>query len=613
MSHHVPLRVVAALTVFSVAAQAASPLADEPSAFLRAHADSPIHWMTWGEAAFARAKAEDKPVFLHIGSFTSELGRAMREQSFAREENAALVNENFVPVLVDRDDRPDLAAFFHAYLHIVKQTQGAPYTIWLTPELKPFDGASYLPPSDEWGKEGFTNATKRVLAAWQADPEAQRRQAEEAVAILAAAASEAGSPTFDATAIRSLVDESTAAWLARHDGAHGGFDEAPKHFEPELLRFMLQAGDAEREAALHTLRAIVASAARDPLDGGFFRYAIDAEWKLPYFQKTLADQARLALALLDAVRLQPDEPHFKEAARDALKYALTLRDSGGGFVAAEDGTPATILPSFLWTEADIRDALGPEDAKAFIAITGVKPDGNIPADAYLGIDAAGKNVLLRAQPPKDAEAAEQFAQACARLRAVRSERPQPLRDDVAPAGDHGRLLAALARAGEELSDPTFATAAKEVFAYIREQLRSENGDLLARARRSAIASPRDHALVIDGLLRHHAASGDAAARELALDLFERLRATFIDEAERLVLATPPQAVPGIPARVPAPPPEGRDLPGAQAAILLVLTEHGLGNAALRQALAARIATDISFSPTEPRGDQLLALQLALAN
>ncbi len=575
---------------------------------MRAYADSPVHWMTWGDEAFARAKAGTKPVYLLLGSFTSELARAMREQSFARAENAALLNDNFVCIVVDRDDRPDLAAFYQTYLTVVKQTQGSPYSIWLTPELKPFDGASYLPPSDEWGKEGFTNATKRVLAAWQADPEAQRRKGEEAItAMESAGAPSTTPPAMDPAAIKQLLDDSAAGWRGTYDADNGGFGDAPKHPQPELLRFMLHADDASRDAALATLRKLAGSAIRDPLDGGFFRYATDTAWKLPYFQKTLSGQARLALAYLDAAKVAGD-PALAKPARDALTFALTLGDPQHGYIAATDGTPESVMPSFFWTAQEIRDVLGGAEAEAFLKATGATAAGNLASDAYLGIDATSKNVLMHPGAFENKEAAERFTHAASRLLEARQKRPAPWRDDIAPSGDHGLLLSALARAGAELPDPKLAAAAKDLVAYVRDYLRASDGTLLARAGRATPASPRDYALVIDGLLAYHATSGDAAANDLAQELLQKLLANYADDTSGRFFATMANASPALPIRVVAPPPEGHDLPGTSSAVLLTLASQRTGDAKQLQALTSRIAADINDSPNQPRGDQLLALQ-----
>lgn len=571
----------------------ASPLADAPSAYVRAHVGSPVQFMPWGEAAWARAKAENKALYLIVGSFTQELARAMREQSFAREENATALNESFIPVVVDRDEHPDLAAFLQAYVGTVKQMQGWPLNVWLTPELKPFEGASYLPPSDEWGKEGFPNALRRVLSAWQTDPEAQRAKADEALAQLAAAVPTATPAVVDAGAVNSLLDEAAAAWLATYDATNGGFGEPPRRLEPELLRFLLGREDpASREAALATLRAVLTSPVRDPLDGGFFRSAGDTAWRQPTLQQLLSDQARAALACIEA--------GMREPAAEAVAFSLSLGAPTTGFSGGDDGTGEACVPSFFWTSADVRLALGDGDAARFMAILGMTDEGNLSPDSYLGIETAGKNLprWTIASPDADAKAA------AARLRKVRDQRPSPARDGLASSGAHGVLLAALVR----LEDQPSMKAAGQLARLVRTSWVAADGTLRAGPSFQTRAGARDYALVADGLLAYAAAAKDDAARTTALALLTKADALFWSAAAGRYMAAPEALPPGIALRVAAPAPDAGDLPSAESAMLLVLTTHNLGDAAKRAALAAAIAAEVREASAAARGDQLLALQ-----
>lgn len=587
---------VAALLPLFAAHIAASPLAESPSAFERAHASSPVRFERWGDAAFARAKAEQKPVYVVVGAFTQELARAMREQSFAREENAALLNESFICVVVDRDERPDLAAFLQAYVNVVKQMQGWPLNVWLTPELKPFDGASYLPPSDEWGKEGFPNAVRRVVSAWQSDPEAQRAKADEALATLSAFAP-AAPPAIDGSALTALVDEARAGWMAVYDAATGGFGDPPRRLEPELFRFLLATDDtAAREAARVTLNAILASPVRDPLDGGFFRSASDPAWQQPTFQKTLADQARMALALRAV-----SDPRFHAAAGAALGHAVTLGTPGQGLAGADDGTPESILPSFFWTLEQLRSALGGDATADVIAALGCTEAGNVPADAYIGVDTAGKNLpRLSGEPVAGA--------VLTRLREARAERPAPLRDGPAPAGALGLVLQALAQS----DDPASRAAADELVGFIRTRLLTGEGWLRATPSSEVPAPARDHALVSGGLLALADATKGAAARTLALDLVAKADALYWDSVSGRYLASDAAPLTGVWLRVAAPAPEASEAFGAETAMLHLLSTHAIGTPEHRARLAATIAADLRDSPTLARGDQVLALQAYLA-
>lgn len=605
MNYRIPIAAVCLSLVPS--AFAASPLADSPSAFLRAHADSPVQWMTWDDDTFARAKADNKPVFLAVGSFTSELSRAMREQTFARAEIAALLNDNFVCVLVDREQQPDVAALFQAYVRAAKQLRGWPLNIWLTPELKPFEGATYLPPSEEWGKEGFPTVADRVISSWTTDSDTARRRADSDADAVRAVEPKTLAPVVDADAIHKLLAASTEEWMVRFDNEHGGFGDPPKYPEPELLRFLLKSNDASRDAALTTLRKIEASALHDPVDGGFFRYASDAAWERPNFQKTLSDQARLALAFLDAAQITGDAG-IADGARRALTYALGFGDPEHGFAAAEDGSPEELLPSYLWTFDEIREALGADDAAAFCRAFGVTAEGNLEADAYLGVETAGKNLLHRITEPGDAEAEAQLDRARAKLLEKRHQRPALLRDDHATSGTCGLLLTALARAGKELPDARFATAARQVATFIREKLSLPDGGLRRLGAQPFAAAPRDRALVIDGLMTYADLTGDTSARELAQTLQAKLNAAFWDEKSGRYFASPAPTPQSHFARVHVPAPDSGDLPGAETAALWAFTSHEFADRALPAALASAIAASMRESFDPARGDQLLALQ-----
>lgn len=596
MRRLLPLAASLAFALTFPPAHAASPLANQPSAFLRSYADSPVNWMLWGDEAFARAQTERKPVFVAIGLFTSELSRAMHRQTFSNADTAAMLNAEFVCVLVDAKERPDLVALYQNYTQHVKQLSGLPLNIWLTPELKPFEGANYLPPTEEWGKEGFLTVAKRALAGWKSDPDAQRAKADEAIATVQSLLSPSTAATISSEEITRILAEASEAHRARFDVTNGGFGEPPKQLEPELLRFLLR-DESTREMALTTLRALVHSPVRDPLDGGFFRYASDAEWRQPYFQKNLVDQARMALALLDAAKMSGDK-RFASAARSALDYALSLQGA-----AAEDATPEAILGSYFWTTAEIDDVLGKAEATTFNAAHGVTVEGNVPADTFTGIP-AGKNLLYVA---KDAPDEESFAQARKALLERRRARAQPLRDDVAPASTHGLLLTALVRAGAQLSDTRFASAAVAQAKFIREKLITPDGTLLRLPGRTSTASAADYAAVIEGLLALHAISPSPELAALA----EKLRTTADSDffADGVYYATSAKAGPAFWARVRALPIGPGEPPAAEPSMLSL--PNTPTDAAAK--LAATIAADIANSAEVARGDQLLALQTHLTS
>ena len=328
------LLLVAALVAAIPAAPAAERLRGEASAFLQSFADSPVDWMPWGNEAMARARSEQRPVFVFVGAFTSELSAAMRKQTFANAKTADWLNKQFVCVLVDRDERPDVAALYEAYVANLKQLNGWPLNIWLTPDFQPFEGATYLSPSEDWGAPGFLKLANQAKTAWATEPAACRKRAADSVAQLAPPQGSPTAPAWDLQKTRTRLSAAAAAWAGAFDPVHGGFGDLPRSPEPELLRFMLLQTPTDREDALKTLRALAVSAVRDPLDGGFFRHAADGAWHIPYQQKTLADQARLALAFLDGAQ-GPDAKSFRQCARGALDFALgRMANADGTFAAA---------------------------------------------------------------------------------------------------------------------------------------------------------------------------------------------------------------------------------------------------------------------------------------
>ncbi len=325
-----------ALTLLPLATRAENPsLAASSSEFVRAQAASGMKWHLWDAATLAQAKQQNKSVYVFIGSPLSELTRATINQTFASEKTVEWLNENFFCLFVDADAQPDVAAFGQHFINSVKQLRGQPVHLWLTPDtLQPYDGANYLPPSEEWGKPGFLKAARAAHDTWTVDPARARALAAEAIDMMRL-------PSVDTSApldIEAKLVAATKAWVAAADPVHGGFGTAPKLPEPELIRFLLTRGDEARAVAIKAARALVNGALRDPVDGGFYRRCIDEAWKEPYFQKTLIDQARIALALFDAADAAKDDK-LRTAGIGALDFVLKeLRNPDSTFAAALDGT-----------------------------------------------------------------------------------------------------------------------------------------------------------------------------------------------------------------------------------------------------------------------------------
>ncbi len=575
---------------------AASPLSSESSAYLQAQAGSPVNWLPWNEAVLAKAKSDGKPLFVFIGSASSELSRAMARQTFANADTAALLNQTFICVLVDREEHPELVSLYQTYLTEIKQLNGQPINLWLTPELLPYEGAAYLPPTEEWGKSSFLKIAQQAKAAWESDAAGCRARAKEAVTQLATAVKSAAPAASTAEKAKTRLSAAAEAWRGQFDAANGGFTEAPKGLEPELLRFMLKQSSADHDAAVATLRAIAASAVRDPLDGGFFRYATDARWHLPYAQKNLSDQARMTLAYLDAAKGE-DAKAFGAVARDALDYVLAhLARPDGTFDAGEDATSEELTGYYVWTTAEIDTVLG-KDADAFKKAHGVESAGNITSDEDISGKISGKNLLRGTLTPSQGDAA-----AAGRLLAVRAKRATLLRDQSASAGVHGLLLAALARAGEQLNEPRFAKAAAQLSDAIKKHfLRSEAGELRRLRDSDLPAGPADYAAVALGCREFSRTAHQPDASALADRLLAHARDDYFDSVSGRYHASPATLPPGIFVRAWS----VGDVPSAES-----LAIQAGASADQIKSMAAALGAAVDEVSAPAPGDVLLALSLA---
>ena len=572
--------------------RAASALTGESSAFLKAYVDSPVEWMPWGEAAIARAKSEKKPVFLFVGSFTNELAGAMRRQTFANPKSADWLNKNFVCVIVDRDERPDVAELYASYVSNLKQLNGWPLNVFLTPEFQPYEGATYLSPSEDWGAPGFLKLANQALNAWTSNPAACRKRSADSIAQLTPIPQPAAPPwTLEKSRARLAAD--AEAWLATYDPAQPGFGDAPKTADPELLRFLLLQKPADKEAALKTLRQLATSAVRDPLDGGFFRHASDAAWRIPYQQKTLTDQARVALAFLAGAQ-GDDAKSFAECARGALDFALSrLAHPDGTLAAALDATGDEYVGYYAWTEAEIDAALG-ADSAAFKEAHGVQRAGNVPSGDDPSALFANKNLLKGS-----AESTRALSEAAAKLLAIRDRRPAPLRDERAPAGAYGLLINALCRAGTQLEEPRYLDAARRILDTARRDfLVTANGELRRFSASKTPGYPGDYAALALGCRGYARAAKNTAADELADRLLAQLDARYFDPASATYFAAANPPGGGFFIR----PYAATQTPSVEGLALLAKSQNS-------KAISAALLKNLDDSSPQAPGDQLLALSI----
>lgn len=528
-------------------------LASEKSPYLREHATNPVDWYPWGEEAFARARREDKPIFLSIGYSTCHWCHVMEHESFENPEIAALLNANFVCIKVDREERPDLDRVYMMFVLASTGSAGWPMSVWLTPELKPFLGGTYFPPENRGGLPGLKVVAKRVAGMWRTDRETVLRKSSEMLREMAVEAARAQNVRELAAA--DLRQQGFSAANRSFDSEYGGFDGAPKFPGAMRLELLIDLAATspqrgQREAAtqmvLKTLRQITAGGIHDQIGGGFHRYAVDARWRLPHFEKMLYDQAQLANACLSAWQLT-GEGTLRAAAEDTLNYVRdVLTDPAGGFHTAEDADSLVTSTGrkeegafYLWTAGDLEAALGPDDAMLMGEIFGVELQGNVATESRGEL--SGKNVLYRARSVEQvakkhqldpAEVEEMLADSRVKLRHFREQRPRPARDDKIVAAWNGLMISAFARAAQVLNEPSYATMAARAATFLRERMFDPTTATLSRSYRAGARDPRafseDYACVIQGLLDLYEANFDVAWLQWAIQLQEKQNELFLD-------------------------------------------------------------------------------------
>ena len=506
-------------------------LAGEKSPYLGQHAHNPVDWYPWGEEAFAKARRENKPIFLSIGYSTCHWCHVMAHESFENKAIAQLLNKDYVAVKVDREERPDIDRVYMTYVQALTRGGGGwPLSVWLTPDLKPFFGGTYFPPEDGYGRPGFGRLLASIAEAWHTARPQVEEAGETALSQLRrfAAAAERSDPVDAA-----LLDTAHASFKDAYDPVHGGFGGAPKFPRPSTFAFLLRqharTGDRQAlEMVLHTLRAMAGGGLHDHLGGGFHRYATDERWLVPHFEKMLYDQAQLACAYLEAYQIT-GETLFAETVRDVLGYVQRdLTGPEGQFFSAEDADSSVPGQShgkaegafYTWSRSELREVLGAPDAALFSKAFGLERPDNV-------VD--GKHVLALSQ----ADAHPLLERCRERLFAARARRPRPHRDDKAVTAWNGLMLSAFARAYQVLGDAAARETAARAAAFIRQHLHSPStGRLFRRSCEGEAAVDgyaEDYAFLIQGLLDLYEATFDPADLDWALALQEKQNELFWDQ------------------------------------------------------------------------------------
>jgi len=511
-------------------------LIEATSPYLLQHAHNPVDWRPWGEEALRESREHDRPIFLSIGYSSCHWCHVMERESFENEAVAAVLNREFIPIKVDREERPDLDEIYMAATQLMTQSGGWPMSVFLTPELKPFYAGTYFPPDDRWGRPGFMSLLAQLATFWRdrrTDVEAQAAQLTEAVAQFTGRTDREGAVT--AELLRAGLVE-----LARgFDARNGGFGGAPK-FPPSMrLELLLRRAEADEDDRLlsmvtTTLDRMARGGMYDQIGGGFARYSVDERWLVPHFEKMLYDNALLARIYALAYE-RTGEWYYERVTREILAYVLReMTHPEGGFYSATDADSEGIGGKFfVWTPDEVFDVLGDEDGALFCRIYDISPQGNWEGHSI-------PNLLKRDlaswadELGTDAEALdEQLAPMRRKLWERRERRVHPLLDDKVLTAWNGLMIRAFAEAGRVFQDDEYTEAAERAAEFVLTNLR--DGDRLLRSFRDGKAGIRayqeDYAYLALALLDLYNTGGELRWRDEALQLLDQMDAGFWNETE----------------------------------------------------------------------------------
>ncbi len=515
--------------------KAANRLADEKSPYLLQHAANPVDWFPWGEEAFRKAREEAKPVFLSIGYATCHWCHVMAHESFEDEEVARALNRSFVSIKVDREERPDVDRVYMAACQAMTRGGGWPLTIFMTPEGKPFFAGTYFPKESRMGVAGFLDLLEKIADLWGRDRRRFEQAGDEIAEALqprpeAAAAGHASNETAPAKASEQLASSFDPAW--------GGFGRAPKFPMPHNLTFLLRwyaRSGAESAGAMarKTLEAMRRGGIFDQIGFGFHRYSVDAEWRVPHFEKMLYDQALLAIAYTEAYQAF-GEDRFGAVAREIFTYVLRdLTSPEGGFYSGEDADSEGEEGRFyVWTPGEVTACVGKEAGGLFCRFHDIREGGNF--EAGRSIPRILKDPAEFAQEEGLAEEAlrRSLEQAREKLFQAREKRIHPLKDDKVLTSWNGLMIAALAKGAQAFGEPVYRDAAGKAIDFILNKLVKDGRFLLRRYRQGESAYPGfldDYAFLVWGLIEAYEATFELRFLERAKAFQEAMIDLFWDE------------------------------------------------------------------------------------
>lgn len=525
-------------------------LAREKSPYLLQHANNPVDWYPWDERAFDRAEREDKPIFLSIGYSTCHWCHVMERESFEDPEVARLLNEVFVCIKVDREERPDLDHIYMTVCQMLTGSGGWPLTILMTAEKKPFFAGTYIPKTSRLGRTGLMELVPRIRQIWQTRRSEIQESAEKILSALKSTEADSSGPVPG----EEVLKKAFAELGGRYDREFGGFSGAPKFPTPHNLLFLLRYWKRfEDRSALamveKTLQIMRLGGVYDHVGYGFHRYATDREWLVPHFEKMLYDQALLALAFLDTY-LVTGNGTYADTAQEIFAYVLRdMTSPEGGFYSAEDADSEGEEGKFyVWRLEEIRELLPKEEADIIIAVFNVRSEGNYHEEATM--KRTGANILHLRSPlaelaPRflmgEKELADVIRSARKRLLDARDRRVRPQRDDKILTDWNGLMIAALSRGAQVLGDAAYARAAEKAADFILRRLVSSGGRLLHRYRAGSAditAHLDDYAFAVWGLIELYQTVMEVRFLEEALRLNQQMLEHYWDDRQGGLFFTP---------------------------------------------------------------------------
>ena len=507
-------------------------LAGEVSPYLLQHARNPVAWMPWGPAAWEKARAENRPVFLSIGYSTCHWCHVMERESFENEKTAEILNREFLPVKVDREERPDVDRVYMTAVQAMTGQGGWPLSVWLTPEGKPFYGGTYFPPHGAYGRPGFTEVLRQIAQAWKERKGEVEGWAEELsgrIRSLGEGEGRAGEIRDAEKVLRVGADE----MAAEHDRKHGGFGGAPKFPRPSQPWFLLRRSFAEKSETLleivrHAGRAMAAGGIYDQVGDGFHRYAVDAGWAVPHFEKMLYDNAQL-MGLYAELGAATGEAWPGEVVAGIDRYLQRdMRMEGGGLASAEDADTEGVEGKFyIWKLAEVKALAAEEEWKVAGEIWQISDEGNFMDPHH---PERGWNVLARKKIPSREEA-KQLESLRAKLAAERAKRVRPGKDDKVLCSWNALAISGYARAMRWGSGGDYGRKAKEIFSFLEKEMTRADGTLIHRWRlgqKDEVRLLEDYATLVQGLVDLHQATLEVHPLRRAVELADRMLELFED-------------------------------------------------------------------------------------